>query len=275
MIELKKLFSVQGIYTAIEPIWGERFEYKKDRHNFWELVYVSDGCAGILKDDTVYELLPGEMIFHKPMEFHSIWAKNSQKLHLIVINFSAVGTALAPLNEGVYKPNEGQVELLHRVLDCACHCAEFEDDLKNHLLSNYLELLLATLLDKSDRTASAKKRVGNRNYEAIIKAMNETLNRRMTIEELAKTCKLSPSNLKKIFRKYSGMGVIEYFNQLKVSEALRLLDEDVAISEISDRLGFSSQTYFCDSFKKHCGITPSEYRKKFQSTASYKKSKTL
>ena len=106
-----------------------------------------------------------------------------------------LGTALAPLNEGVYKPNEGQVELLHRVLDCACQCAEFEDDLKNHLLSNYLELLLATLLDKSYRTASAKKRVGSRNYEAIIKAMNETLNRRMTIEELAKTCKLSPSNL--------------------------------------------------------------------------------
>lgn len=271
MIELKKLFSVQGIYTAIEPIWGESFEYKKDRHNFWELVYVLEGCAGILKGDTVYELLPGEMIFHKPMEFHSIWAKNSQKLHLIVINFSAVGIALAPLNEGVYNPNDGQIELLHRVLDCACHCSEFEDDLKNHLLLNYLELLLATLLDNSDRNSSTKKSIGNQNYQAILKAMSDNINRRMTIEALAKVCKLSQSNLKKIFRKYSGLGVMEYFNQLKVSEALRLLDKDTAISEISDRLGFSSPTYFCDSFKKHCGITPSEYRRKFKSTASYKK----
>ena len=271
MIDLTRIIQVQSVYTAIEPIWGENFRYKRDRHNFWELVYVVEGCAGILKDDKIYELSPGEMIFHMPMEFHSIWAKNSQKLHLVVINFSLTGTAATPLNNGIFRPDESAVSLIYQTLDYVCHCSEFDDGLKNQMISNNLERLLLTLLAEQSEFNTQKRRIGNRNYETIIKAMNDNLDKRLSIDELAEICKLSSSNLKKTFRKFSGMGVIEYFNQLKTTEAIRLLNEDIPIARISEQLGYSSPGYFCDSFKHHCGVTPSEYKRKFKSTATYKK----
>lgn len=271
MIELQNAFKVQGIYTSIEPIWSENFKYKTDRHNFWELVYVVDGYAGILKDDKIYELFPGELIFHSPMEFHSIWAKNSQKLHLIVINFSAVDREIYPLNDKIFHPDQTVVSLLYEILNLSCYCSEFDDKIKNHLLLNSLERILLLLLSQTDVQYHSKKTSGDENYDIIIKAMTDNVDKKLTIQELAQICNLSSSNLKKVFRKHSGLGVIEYFNQLKVSEAMKLLNSDVSIAQISEQLGYSSPCYFCDCFKRHCGLTPSEYKRNFKSTVSYKK----
>ena len=269
MLELNRLFSVECIYTAIEPIWEENFNYKKDRHVFWELVYVVDGCADVLKDSKTYELTSGEMIFHMPMEFHSIRAKNNRKLHLIVINFSANGTALTPLNTGIFHPNEEIVSLLREVIECAHYCNSINDGLKNHILSNSLERVLLLLLAENNTEVSPEKFIGNHNYHTVIKAMYDNLRRKVTVEELAEICKLSPSNLKKIFKKYSSLGVIEYFNQLKITEAMKLLNSDASVSEISYALGYSSPSYFCDAFKRHTGFTPSEYKRIFSNTATY------
>ena len=71
MLELNRLFSVECIYTAIEPIWEENFNYKKD------LVYVVDGCADVLKDSKTYELTSGEIILHSEISYTSGYSSPS------------------------------------------------------------------------------------------------------------------------------------------------------------------------------------------------------
>ena len=269
MITLKKNIQVQTIFSAFEPVYESNFKYEGERHNFWELVYVVDGYAGVIEDERVYNLSAGDIIFHMPMEFHRFWAEKNTNLHLIIISFSLVGTGTEFLGSGIFRLNEEKKTLLIGALEASCYCDKFDNEIKNQLISNNLERLILKIIDENTESNRLKKSVGDRNYKTIIEVMNQNINKKLTINEIAELSNLSVSNLKKIFRRYSGMGVIEYFNRLKINEALKLLEEDMTINEISDLLGFSSSSYFCDSFKKHCGTSPMKYRKEYKNSTYY------
>jgi AraC-like DNA-binding protein len=56
------------------------------------------------------------------------------------------------------------------------------------------------------------------------------------------------------------MSPIQYQAHLRLSEAKRLLlSTDMQISEISDRLGYSSPEYFSRQFASKVGVSPSNY----------------
>ncbi len=62
-------------------------------------------------------------------------------------------------------------------------------------------------------------------------------------------------------KQITGMGMNEYINQRKIEKAESLLlNTNLSISEISDRLGFTYQRYFSTIFKKIKGVSPSQYR---------------
>lgn len=269
MINLKRMFQIQTMYTAFEPIYPPDFQFVGERHNFWELVYCVEGCAGILEEDKIYELSPGDIIFHKPMEFHRLWAEKNTEIHLIVMSFSIIGTGVDFLGKGVFHLNEKNRTDLKNILGTACYCKEFEDEIKNQLISNTLERLIIDIIVEHSAVKGKKRTIGDNNYKNIIRVMNDNLRNKLTIDELAELCNLSTSNLKKTFKKYSGMGVIDYFNQLKITEAVKMLEDDIPINEISETLGFSSPGYFCDVFRKKRGTTPSVYRKEYKYSGYY------
>ena len=94
-----------------------------------------------------------------------------------------------------------------------------------------------------------------------IHVMSENLANKMSIEQVAKHFFVSPSRIKKLFSKYSGLGVMAYFNNMKIIEAQKLLDEGVGIGETAEKLGFSNQFYFSTVFKKATGFTPTQFRR--------------
>ena len=78
------------------------------------------------------------------------------------------------------------------------------------------------------------------------------------VDEIAALCSMSTPNLAKTFSRYTGMGVMSYFNSLKMSKAVELLKSGVSIKETSARLGFLNQNYFSTVFKRTMGLSPSE-----------------
>lgn len=269
MIVLRKYVQVKTIFSAFSSQWGESYQFSGERHNFWELFYIEKGYASVLKEDKIYDLSKGEMIFFKPMEFHRYWVEKGEKLTTAVISFSLDGIGSEKIGDGIYKPDEEAVKSLYKALDAACYCNNYDDNLNNQIISNSLEKLLLKLLEVNTEPSKKRRSIGNINYQEIIRVMNENVNKKLSIKELAELCNMSESNLKKTFRKFSGMGVMEYFNRLKIKEALKLLEENITIGEISEMLGFSSHGYFCEVFKKQCGRSPVEYRKAYKDSRWY------
>ena len=98
-------------------------------------------------------------------------------------------------------------------------------------------------------------------YNAV-NYMNSRICEQPGIKEIADYCGTSASSLKRIFLKYSGLGVHRYFLKLKINAAAHLLENGSSVCETAEKLGFSSQGYFSFAFKRETGFPPSRSGKK-------------
>lgn len=87
----------------------------------------------------------------------------------------------------------------------------------------------------------------------------------VTLEEIGRRFHISPSYLSHMFKTETGFSPMKYLMYRRVGESQRLLmNGDLPVSEISDRLGFNDSSHFCRTFKKHVGTSPSAYRQHFR-----------
>ncbi len=83
-----------------------------------------------------------------------------------------------------------------------------------------------------------------------------------SVRDVAVYCHIGEKQLTRIFRRYEGITVFEYIRRERLELAKRLLDEgELTLREISERLGFASEYYFNEFFKKGAGMPPGAYRK--------------
>ena len=92
--------------------------------------------------------------------------------------------------------------------------------------------------------------------------------RDVTIEQVCRENLIGRSQLQKIFREQSGLGIIEYFSLMKVNAAKQLIRTNkMNFTQISEQLGYTSIHYFSRQFKKVTGMTPSEYASSIKAMA--------
>lgn len=84
---------------------------------------------------------------------------------------------------------------------------------------------------------------------------------KITSARIAQELGMNVSSLCTQFKKESGMTVSTYVQTEKIRKAQQYLKGGSSISDISNALGFSSESYFCATFKKITGQTPAEYRR--------------
>lgn len=87
----------------------------------------------------------------------------------------------------------------------------------------------------------------------------------LTIKSIAKNQQVHPTYLAFLFKEYLGTTPTGFFRQVKCKKAKKLLEEkNDSLFQIAAAVGFNSQQYFIESFKKEYGITPGAYRKKWR-----------
>jgi AraC family transcriptional regulator, arabinose operon regulatory protein len=98
--------------------------------------------------------------------------------------------------------------------------------------------------------------------EQAIFFMQENLSRSIKIQDIAQKVRLSESHLSKIFRNKTGLSPFEYFINLKMQEAIRLItNKSLRIKEVAFALGYEDPLYFSRLFKKHIGKSPGTFVK--------------
>lgn len=90
------------------------------------------------------------------------------------------------------------------------------------------------------------------------------LSARLRIDVLAERCFISRTALAELFRKEVGLTLGHYIDLQLISYAQRQLTQsDISVEQLSRDLGFCSQFYFSSCFKKHCHLSPIQYRKRY------------
>lgn len=71
---------------------------------------------------------------------------------------------------------------------------------------------------------------------------------------------IAPSLLSRMFKRDTGMGVLEYIHAIRLDHAKMLLETDMKIDEIAVKAGYHTRRGLDTVFKRSYGISPSEYR---------------
>jgi YesN/AraC family two-component response regulator len=88
------------------------------------------------------------------------------------------------------------------------------------------------------------------------------LNLPLTLKSISEKFNLSAPYISSQFKKEVGTTVIRYINQLRINDAIKLLDSSsMSIQDIAAYVGIPDYNYFTKVFKKEMGVTPSDYRK--------------
>ncbi len=94
--------------------------------------------------------------------------------------------------------------------------------------------------------------------------LTEHIDRRFTIDELAKQYLMNPTTLKAVFKSVYGTSIAAHIKEHRMELAAKLLSEtDLSIAEIAGRVGYDSQSKFASAFKEYCGKLPKDFRNAF------------
>ena len=102
----------------------------------------------------------------------------------------------------------------------------------------------------------------NENIKCIKEYVSENIDKKITVNGIAKGVHVSKSSLYSIVRNHYGCTVNEYINKVKIDKAKELLlRTDKTVEDISEILGFTKPSYFGKAFKRMVGISPMKFRK--------------
>jgi len=83
----------------------------------------------------------------------------------------------------------------------------------------------------------------------------------ISLSDMAEYANTAPTHLSKIFHQQTGQTVKQYQTWTRICRAKELLkDSEMAVGEVARLCGFGGRRYFSDTFKKHTGKTPQQYR---------------
>ena len=274
--------AVDAIVTVHYLEHAKNYVFQGESHDFWELVYVDKGSLTAVAEDVTYELAQGQMLFHRPNEFHKLSANGTVAPNLVIVSFVSHSEAMAFFEHRVVFATQRQRDLLSQLVREAGQafscplgdphlpqmtCAADAPFGAQQLVQLSLEALLIDMIRVGGATAerprvasSVKQRADNELTERVIRYMDDNLCNNLSFSAICVFSAQSATNLKTIFKSVTGMGVMEYYRHLKIERAKQLLREGNGnITQIADRLGYTSVHYFSRHFKQSTGMTPREY----------------
>ena len=138
------------------------------------------------------------------------------------------------------------------------------------LAARYLEAMLILLIQSEQgaiNSSRARRRAGelDSTVDKVVETLQKHLYSRTSMETICRETGYSVSYLSRIFKKTMNMGVMDYYNHLKIQEAKRMISEgSYTFARIAEELNYSSVHYFSRVFKQMTGMTPSGYRSSLQ-----------
>lgn len=279
--KLNTQINITAVYTVHYFKYGRNFNYPGESHNFWELVFIDSGTASIIADDKKLSLSQGEAYFHKPNEYHNI-STNDDFANSAIVAFECKSRSLKQLTNRIVKFNDFEKSMLNKIIHEAKQTYnERMNDVylkkmtksKNapfggeQIIKNCLELLILSVLRNTVNNQHQTEKIGITSssdtiVENIILILSEMLSstENISLDEISFRLNFSKSYIKSQFKKKTGYSIIQYYINMKMEKAKKLLSQQkYTVSEIADMLGFSSVYYFSRQFKLNTDMSPSEY----------------
>ena len=264
------------------------YETAGDFHPFSELLYVESGSLKVISERYSGEVKEGELIVHGANQKHRLICSEKEATNVVIIGFECLGTSFERLSLRPIKLFLELKKMLAEIIKEArnVYLPPYDvPNLKNmkkrssfsfgadQLIKGYLEIFLIKCLravepeyhlDNKKTPVLEGDNVPQRVRE-IKQYLDDNFTQKINVDELSFLFRTNKTTLSKEFKFYFGKTVIDYVNELKIEYTKRALRENFGtLTKISQILNISSVHYLTALFKKHAGVSPTEYLSKIK-----------
>lgn len=285
MISLREPFRIRRVCSIHYFEYTKDFGYQGESHDFWEFVYIDKGEAEVCAGDEWMKLGAGEIIFHKPNEFHTIKANGVVASNSVIATFACESKYMKFFENKVLGVTDFERGLLSSIVSEAK--SAFSNDLgvvrfeklrrradadfgAEQVIKLSLEMLLISLYRRDGRNAeqlsgSIKTNNEKETLSRVLDYIDKKVSEPLTFANILLYANTSATGLKNMFRKHIGIGVMAYVRKMKIERAKTLIrEESYNMTQISEMLGYSEPDKFSRQFKAVSGMTPTEYARSVQ-----------
>ena len=248
-------------------------------HDFYELVYVTEGFCLHDSGGSVTLLMEGDIFILKPWVSHKYSGNRVTRIYNCVFGLDAVKDSLealrgAPGLDRLFSPDLSVgTPRLHLTLnerkaflrliawmheECETHPPLWRIRLKNLLgclLVEYARAYQSHVSNESENGA----------YSAYVAQALSCIDANygdcdLTVHGIAAQVGVSGDYLSRQFRRVIGIAAQEYLRRYRFARSMELLQAGNPVGEVARQVGFRSLCHFSREFKREMGITPSQYR---------------
>ncbi|HEY3389494.1 MAG TPA: helix-turn-helix domain-containing protein [Prolixibacteraceae bacterium] len=231
------------------------------------LIYCIDGQGDIKIGDTAHTILADHFFIIPAGMAHAYHSDEQNPWSIYWIHFSGtkagsfarLACQSLEIDRGKTSRISDRIDLFAEILrnldrGFSIETLEYINLCLNYLLASFTHLSQFRLVKQAGENDPIAQSI---NY------MLENLNGKLKLDDIAKETGLSTSHFSRLFMNRTGHPPIDYFIQLKIQRACRLLDNSgLMISDVSRETGFDDQFYFSRVFRKVMAMSPAEYRKR-------------
>ena len=250
-----------GYYVPPMVFKGDPVGHIGEHDCFYWLI---DGTFSLFIDKECYIMQPGQLAFLPKGQFRK-YTNISEKATIYTMRFSAKSGG-ENLMKGLGCTDYGYVvtiadkEEMTRLFESFSRIELQKSPIDNVIMnSNILSIISRFYI-----AANKQYNSNDDKFSGVIQYMKDNINREITIENLTSIVHMSPTYFIRQFKKKYNASPLLYFKGLRINKAIELLvTTETDIKTIATTLGIEDISYFSRWFKKSCGISPSEYRKRF------------
>ena len=268
-----KELTQKDIDDGLEIRWAGLYkcgpQYMVDRtHKRYFLVYIINGaCVYRAPDGSMARLTEGDILLYRPFERQWLKADPSDPVTFLGASFSGhiLETLMRTcrLNKMMYRHhgiNQDLIRLFENLISAIT---------LNHNNACLVGLLMQLIGEIERNVCCGQKNLpkesDSKNLIKVENYLRSNYNKKLTVNEIALIAGYSVSRFQYLFKKQFGVSAMDYLINVRLQMAKDMLRYDLLpVYEIAYSVGFNDPYYFSKMFKKRAGVSPREYRMKYQ-----------
>ena len=234
-------------------------------HSHTELFYIVGGDGQFQIDGRLFPVQAHQLVVVNPNILHTEVSYEAHPLEYIVLGIEGLELTRAESGEARYCiyafPERNEVlSCMQKIL------REMQDRRPGYetMCMACMDIIMVHLVRGADVSATEiqARFPSNRQCATVRQYIEQHYKENLTLDLLAEKASINKYYMAHAFKREYGVSPINFLIACRIREGKRLLSEtDLSLSQIATVLGFSSSSYFSQSFRNAEGASPTEYRK--------------
>lgn len=268
-LPIRPKFYVTDIFSYYYSVKGKNYHFSGESHFYWEITYVDTGELVTEIDGKEFKLESQSMMLYFPNQFHKQRIEGDKSCSYLTIMFDMNINVhdIDHIKNKVFTCTQEMYNLFNSFIKHSTILETYNVPYSRDLMISYLQELIILVIqyDSPNHTQHLNSNPIQANFEnelvnEINKYILNNICEPISVEDLCDHFAISRSSLQVLFKKNMYMPPKQYINDIKMMRAqVMILEENLPITEVAMRLGFSSIHYFSRKFKKQFGLSPTEY----------------